>query len=84
MELQAEERTAASAVQEAKLILQASRNEGRPILPDDEDTKVQDLFKRRDQAKRNIRGIGAKLSAAKLAKARSWKSATRPTTPSGW
>jgi hypothetical protein len=69
VELQAEERSAASAVAEVKLILQTSRNEGRPILSEDEDTKVQDLFKRRDQSKRNIRGIQTKLAAAQMAKA---------------
>ena len=67
VELEAEERQAAKAVNEAKLILKQAGDEGRANLSPEEDVRVNELFVARDQSKRRIGGIKAKLEQARKA-----------------
>jgi hypothetical protein len=69
VELEAEERHAAKAVNEAKLILKQAGDEGRSNLSPEEDVRVNELFVARDQSKKRIAGIKTKLEQAKKAAA---------------
>jgi hypothetical protein len=69
VELEAEERQAAKAVNEAKLILKQAGDEGRSNLSPEEDVRVNELFVARDQSKKRIKGIQAKLEQARKAAA---------------
>lgn len=61
-------KTKARAIAEVKTILAKARNEGRATVSEEEDADIKAAFARRDQAKKNLIGIEAKLVNAKRAK----------------
>lgn len=56
------------AIAEVKTILAKARNDGRASLTEEEDADCNAAFARRDAAKKELAGIGAKMSNAKRAK----------------
>jgi HK97 family phage major capsid protein len=69
VELEAAVRTRDKSGAEVKYILKAAGDNARSSLNKEEQERVDDLFARRDQAKKDIAGIERKLADARKAKA---------------
>jgi hypothetical protein len=69
VEKEAAERSRDKSIAEIKFILKQANDNGRSNLSSDEQTRVDDLFKERDQAKARVAGCEQKLQNARRAKA---------------